>query len=51
MQALKVLTNGCSDCGSLAFTDDQVRVTLRKRQPDDKSIDGMNFGTIKKCVL
>lgn len=38
-----------TDCGSLAFTDDQVRETLRKRQPnDEKSIASMKFGTIKE---
>ena len=35
-----------SDCGSLAFTDDDVREALRKRQPNDKSINDTNFGTI-----
>ena len=34
------------DCGSLAFTDEQVRDTLRARQPDDESIDKRDFGTI-----
>ena len=35
-----------SDCGSLAFTDEQVRSTLRTRQPEDESVDSMTFGTI-----
>ena len=37
-----------SDCGSLQFTDDQVRDTFRKGQPNDNSIDSADFGTIKK---
>ncbi|CAF9923100.1 MAG: hypothetical protein ALECFALPRED_002299 [Alectoria fallacina] len=36
-----------TDCGALAFTDDQVRATLRKRRPDDEEIESMSFGTIK----
>ncbi|KAL9071478.1 MAG: hypothetical protein Q9161_004195 [Pseudevernia consocians] len=35
-----------TDCGSLAFTDEQVRSTLRTRRPEDESIDSMTFGTI-----
>ena len=37
---------GPSDCGSLAFTNEQVREALKKRQPDDKNIDTTDFGTI-----
>lgn len=39
-----------SDCGSLAFTDEQVRSALKKRQPNDASVDSMSFGTIKECA-
>ncbi|CAF9914875.1 hypothetical protein IMSHALPRED_002269 [Imshaugia aleurites] len=36
-----------TNCGSLAFTDAQVCATLQQRQPNDKSIDTMSFGTFK----
>lgn len=48
---MKTLTIRLSDCGALAFTDDQVRATLRKRRPDDEEIESMSFGTIKEYVL
>ncbi|KAM0805785.1 carbonic anhydrase [Usnea florida] len=36
-----------TDCGSLHFTDEQVRETIRKRGPNDKSVDAATFGAIK----
>ena len=40
-----------SDCGALHFTDEQIRETIRKRGPNDKSVDDATFGAIKKYVL
>ena len=39
------------DCGALAFTDEQVREDLRKRQPNEKSIDTTDFGTITEYAF
>lgn len=36
-----------TDCGALHFTDEQVRKTIRKRGPNDKSVDDATFGAIK----
>ena len=43
-----ILSMNVVDCGSLAFTDEQVRETLRARRPEDGSIEGMGFGTIEE---
>ena len=48
MQEQTPLIIRLSDCGSLHFTDEQVRETIRKRGPNDKSVDAASFGAIKK---
>ena len=48
MQEQTPLMTRLSDCGALHFTDEQVRETIRKRGPNDKSVDAATFGTIKR---
>jgi len=37
-----------ADCGALMYTNEEVRADLKKRLPDNKEIDSMEFGAIDK---